>query len=216
MPNEVDEIGPHTRFHRWFLFPIGRAIAWLLFLILGPIRVWNRSRVPRSGGLLILANHLADVDPVAVQLACRRPIHFMAKSELFEMKVLGSVIRAFKAFPVKRGEPDRGAIKRAVQLLRMGEVVCVFPEGQLSADGKLQELKPGIALLARMAECNTICCGLENTNRIMPYGKVTPRISWHRTHARWGEARKFDKSAETEEIVGWAEAQLRSLTKQEG
>lgn len=208
------DVGPHSTFYRWVILPISLLFAWLLFLILGPIRVWNRRRFPRKGGVLILSNHLADVDPVAVQLACPRPVHFMAKSELFDMPILGSIIRVYKAFPVKRGEPDRASIKQAVQLLRMGEVVCVFPEGQLSADGELQELKPGIALLARMAECQVICCGLRNTNKIMPYGKVFPRPSFHMTKARWGTPKAFGKDSETEEIVAWAENELRSLTAQ--
>lgn len=209
--SSADEVGPHNRFHRWFVLPLGILISRLLFLILGPIRQRGNDRVPKSGGLLILANHLADVDPIVVQVTCPRPIHFMAKSELFEMPILGSILRQFKAFPVKRGEPDRASIKRAVQLLRMGEVVCVFPEGQLSPDGELQELKPGIALLARMAECQVICCGLKNTNRVMPYGTVIPRPSWKSTWANWGEPKHFEKSVEAEEVVSWAESELRKL-----
>lgn len=163
--------------------------------------------------MLILSNHLADADPVVVQLACPRPMHYMAKSELFEMPVLKHLIRFCGAFPVRRGEPDRGAIKQAVKLLRMGEVVCVFPEGQLSENGELQELKPGIALLARLAECQVICVGLQNTNRIMPYGKVTPRPSGRFTWVKWGSPRSFGKDAEVEEIVAWAEEELRRLNR---
>ena len=95
--------------------------------------------------------------------------------------------------------------------MRMGEVVCVFPEGQLSESGKLQELKPGIALLARLAECQVQCVGLRNTNRIMPYGKFTPRLSWRCTWANWGTPRSFGKADEVEEIVAWAETELRRL-----
>ena len=213
MPTEPSEIGPHSRAYLLIALPLARAFAWLLFIILGPVRTRGKYRVPKTGGLLILSNHLADVDPVAVQIGCPRAIHFMAKSELFDMPILGSLIRFFKAFPVKRGEPDRGSIKRAVQLLRAGETVCVFPEGQLSEDGLLQGLKPGIALLARMAECNVICCGLRNTNRIMPYGKFLPRPSLHITDVSWGEVHRFGKDAETEQIVAWATAELGSLTQ---
>jgi 1-acyl-sn-glycerol-3-phosphate acyltransferase len=183
-----------------------------MFLILGPLRQKNHDRVPESGGVLLLANHLADIDPIIVQLTCRRPMHFMAKSELFSIPVLGPLMRAYGAFPVKRGEPDRAAIKRAVQLLRVGEVVCVFPEGQLSETGELQELKPGIALMARMAECQVVCCGLTGTNKVMPYGKLIPRPSWHFIWAKYGQPRRFGKDAEAEEIVAWAESELRSLT----
>lgn len=207
-----EEPGPHSVFFRWFVLPVARIVGWLAFLILGPLRVVGRKNVPRTGGLLILSNHLADVDPVAVQFASPRPLHYMAKSELFEIPILNRLIRMCGAFPVKRGEPDRAAIKRAMKLLRMGEVVCVFPEGQLSESGELQELKPGIALLARMAECEVICVGLKNTNRIMPYGSLIPRPSMSFTWARWGTPRSFGKEAEIEEIVEWASTQLKSLT----
>ena len=207
-----EEPQPHSTWFPWLVLPLARLVGFLAFLVLGPLRVKGRENVPLSGGLLILANHLADADPVVVQFACPRPLHYMAKSELFQIPVFNNLIRMCGAFPVKRGEPDRASIKHAVKLLRMGEVVCVFPEGQLSENGELQELKPGIALLARMAECQVICVGLSNTNRIMPYGKLIPRPSLRFTWAKWGQPRRFGKDTEVEEIVAWAEAELGALT----
>lgn len=136
----------------------------------------------------------------------------MAKSELFEMKVLGTLIRWFQAFPVKRGEPDRASMRHAIELLKMGEVVCVYPEGQLSEDGQLQELKPGIALIVRQAAAPVICCGIRNTNKVMPYGTTTPRMSWGRVYVQWGEVKEFGRDSTTEEILDWATGQLRELT----
>jgi 1-acyl-sn-glycerol-3-phosphate acyltransferase len=191
--------------------PIARAVAWVLFTFLGPFRRYYHDRIPAKGGLLILSNHLADVDPIAVQLGCKRPIYFMAKSELFEMRIVGRILKAFKAFPVKRGEADRTAIKRAVTLLREGEAVCVFPEGELSETGELLPLKPGVALIVRMAQAPVICCRLDGTNRILPYGSLIPRPSFHLVKVTWSEPKLFPKEAETEEILKWAENQLRTL-----
>jgi 1-acyl-sn-glycerol-3-phosphate acyltransferase len=137
----------------------------------------------------------------------------MAKSELFEMPILGKMIRWFDAFPVKRGEPDRAAMRHAIELLRLGECVCVFPEGQLSETGELQELKPGISLLVRQSGATAICCGLSNTNRIMPYGRMTPRISGHVTPVNWGEPKVFERSSGNEEILAWATEELQRLTR---
>lgn len=161
---------------------------------------------------MVLSNHLSDVDPVAVQYGCPRPVYFMAKHELFDIPILSSLMRLFEAFPVRRGEPDRAALKHAVNLLREGKVVCVFPEGETSESGKLQPVKPGVALIARMAEVPVICCGLRNTNRVMPYGKVYPRMGWHKVTITWGEPKTFPKDASNEEVVAWAQAQLASLT----
>jgi len=194
--------------------PLARVAAWILFTLLGPFRVKQRSRVPSGGGLLILSNHLADVDPIAVQMACPRPVYFMAKSELFEMFLLGKVIRWFKAFPVKRGEPDRSAIKKAVAYLKAGNVVCVFPEGELSESGDLLPLKPGIALIVRMAGVPVICLGLKRTNRMLPYGSLLPRPALGWVEAAWSESKSFEKEATAEEIVAWAEGEIQALTGQ--
>lgn len=207
----ANELGKQSPFFEHVGLPIAKAFAWILLTILGPFTRKNVKRVPRSGGLLILSNHQADLDPIAVQIACPRTVYFMAKSELFEMKVLGKVIRWFKAFPVKRGEPDRSAIKHAVNLLKAGETVCVFPEGELSESGELLPLKPGVALIVRMANVPVICCRIDGTRRILPYGKLLPRPAFHTVSVKWGEPHQFTRDSETEEIIDWADKQLRLL-----
>jgi 1-acyl-sn-glycerol-3-phosphate acyltransferase len=202
---------PYPTWNRYFVLPVCKFLMRVLFWILGPVSSRGTYRIPKHGPLLILSNHLADVDPIVVQIACPRAVHFMAKSELFEMKLVGRMIRWFQAFPVKRGEPDRAAMRHAIELLKMGEVVSVFPEGQLSEDGELQELKPGIALIVRQAGAPVICCGVRNTNKVMPYGSVAPRLSWGKIPVMWGEVRQFSRESTTEEIMAWATGQLRVL-----
>ena len=202
----------HHPFFEFVAIPLMRALCWVIFTLMGPFRALNRRAIPRKGGLLILSNHRADIDPIVVQLACPRPIYFMGKSELFKMPVIGWLMRCFRAFAVKRGEPDRAAIKKAVGYASLGKAVCVFPEGQLTETGKLQELKPGAALIVRMAGVPVICCGLRRTDRILPYGKVLPRPAFGWVSCAWGEPRTFDKHVKTEEIVAWAQAELLRLS----
>ena len=180
-----------------------------LMAVFGRQRTVGRDRVPREGGLLILANHLSDCDPLAVQVACPRPIHFMSKSELFDIPVLGAILRFTRAFPVKRGAPDREALKYAAALLEAGEAVCVFPEGQLSETGTLRPLLPGVGLILRMApNASVICLGLRETNRIVPYGSVVPRPSFGPpVVATWGEP----KPSMREGLVEWATDELRRV-----
>lgn len=202
--------------HPLFTFvaiPAMRLVCWVLFTLLGPFRRIGHRNIPRSGGLLILSNHRADVDPIVVQLACPRPIYYMAKSELFTIPVLGWIMRCFRAFPVKRGEPDRSSLKRAVAYAHRGQATCLFPEGQLSETGELQDLKPGAALIVRMAGVPVICCGVKNTERILPYGKLLPRPALRWVTCSWGEPRTFDRHSTTEEILDWANAELRRLTR---
>lgn len=198
-------------FRAW-QFPIAVTFAKGLMAMLGWFRTYGKERVPRQGGLLILSNHRSDCDPVAIQVACPRPIRFMAKSELFEMFLVKTVLRWLKCFPVKRGEPDRNAIKHSVTLLQGGECVCVFPEGQLTETGRLQELKPGIALIVRMADVPVICVGLRKTDKIVPYRSLLPRPAFTQVSAHWGEPRRFEKKAETEDILSWVQSELLRLS----
>ncbi len=193
---------------RWFR-PL-QGLVRGLFLLLGPLKVEGWERMPREGGLLVLANHLADVDPFAILARSPRPIRFMGKRELFDMGVVGFFMRAWGNFPVSRGEADRGALKEAAEILRAGEAVGIFPEGELSESGTLQELKGGVALIVRMAPCRVVCVALSGTERILPYGKLWPRPSFRRVRVRWGEPRAFDK-ATAQEMMSWAEGELRRL-----
>jgi 1-acyl-sn-glycerol-3-phosphate acyltransferase len=136
----------------------------------------------------------------------------MAKSELFDMPVLGRAIRLIRAFPVKRGEPDRNSIKKAVAYLQAGEAVCVFPEGELCERGEMLPLKPGVALIVRMAKVPVICAGLRNTERMMPYGKVLPRPALAWITARWGLPHQFGAKEDSSEILNWVDQELRQLS----
>src|SRR5512145_2875418 len=107
------EFPRQSRAYQALVLPVLRIVLWPFFALLGPLRVKGRYRVPRKGGVLVLANHISDSDPPFLQLACPRAIHFMAKSELFSIRVLGPVIRFFGGFPVKRGEPDRASLRYA-------------------------------------------------------------------------------------------------------
>lgn len=199
-----------------FFAPLLRAIAWVLMTLLGPLRIRHRRAIPRHGPVLIVANHLADVDPVVVQLACPRHIRFMAKSELFEMRNIGWFVGWWGGFPVTRGEPDRAALRRAVEHLRAGEAVCLFPEGQLSESAELLPLLPGAALIARMSGAPIVACRIDETHRIMPYGRVIPRPAFRWVTATWSEAWTPPPGTSHEAILDWMREKLQPSPKPDG
>lgn len=205
------EVGPHSKELRTVWLPLARLVAHVLLFMLGPVRVRGAYRIPPKGGVLILTNHLSDVDPVIVQHGCPRPLHFMAKKELFDMRVLGWLIRQINAFSVKRGEPDRRALRYSIELLKAGEALCIFPEGQLSEDGNLGELKAGIALIIKNAKVPVLCAGITGSQRMLPYGQLIPRPAFHRVDLVWGEPYQFPDGMGTEEILAWVEGQFRML-----
>ena len=206
---------PFAPWRRYLGMPFAWALCRLVFTVLGRYRVEGKERVPRTGGLLVFPNHRSDCDPPVVHAMSPRAFHYMAKSELFAMRLTAWAMWLMGAFPIKRGEPDRAALRHAAELAKIGEAVCVFPEGQLTQTGHLQEIKPGVALIVRMAGVPCICLGLQNTDAVVPYGALRPHFAKRRIEGVWGEVRTFDKSATTEEITGWIESELRRLTGDE-
>lgn len=112
-------------------------------------RIEGADHLPSHGPVLLAINHLSALDPLLGGSAVRRKVHFMAKEELFRSKFLAAVLRRLGAFPVRRGESDRQALRQAVRLLEQGEVVGIFPEGTRSPDGRLQQAQTGLAFLAQ-------------------------------------------------------------------
>jgi len=108
------------------------------------IRVTGNEHVPRSGAVLIVANHLSNFDPPMLGWASRpRKSFYMAKSELFANRAISWIISSLGAFPVDRGGMDRNAVRVARDLLARGESVIMFPEGTRSTDGRLRAAFPG-------------------------------------------------------------------------
>lgn len=199
-------------FYRFVAYPITKVLLAVLLFLFGPVRVVGRSNVPRKGGVLIVSNHLSDCDPAVIGHALPRGAHYMAKRELFSIPLLAPLIRVLRAFPVDRGTADRSAIRHTVELLTAGEAVVMFPEGQLSEDGKLQPLMPGVAMIVQRSGAAVVCVGLRGTPRIIPFKKVIPRPAFGGVSARFGQPKTFDRYSPHEEILKWIYEELSRLT----
>lgn len=110
--------------------------------------VHGTENFPKEGGVLVCSNHIHALDPPVVGILAPRPVHFMAKEELFNAPILKTLIPKLNAFPVKRGMSDREAMRKAIQLLKDGNVVGLFPEGTRSKDGVLKEGLAGAGFFA--------------------------------------------------------------------
>lgn len=125
-----------------------RVVVLAFLRLVAGVRLEHPERTPMTGGIIVASNHLHNADPVLINAALPRPLHFMAKKEVFGVPVLRTIIRAVGAFPVDRGHADRTAIKRAKALLSAGIALGMFPEGTRSVTRSLQKAHPGAGLLA--------------------------------------------------------------------
>lgn len=141
-------------------------LLWLAVWTFGRYEVTGRERVPPSAPLLVVANHLNIADPPLLGAAIPRPIHFMAKRELFDKRLSGFFIRLFGAFPVRRFEADLQALREAQRILQGGGVIGMFPEGHRSRGRGLQRPFPGTALIALRTGATILPVGITGTEAI--------------------------------------------------
>jgi 1-acyl-sn-glycerol-3-phosphate acyltransferase len=135
------------------------------------LRAYGTGRVPAAGGLVIACNHISNLDPPLLGASCPRPIRYMAKRELFEIPVLGPLIRALGAFPVDRQGSATAAIKRSVEVIRGGDCVGIFPEGGRNVHGD-KEARIGVALVASLAGAPVVPAFVHNSGRAARFAQI--------------------------------------------
>jgi 1-acyl-sn-glycerol-3-phosphate acyltransferase len=167
------------------LYLLAGAISWPLISLPFRLRARGRENLPK-GGYVLAANHTSNLDPwpLGMPLFPRRQLRFMAKSELFK-PVLAQILHAGGVFPVRRGEGDIEAIEQAVELVRAGEIVVMFPEGTRREKGLRKKHRArshtGAARIALTAEAPLVPAAIKGTDRIsrlgplrVAYGKPVP------------------------------------------
>ena len=161
------------------MYNLIRNIFVLLMTIVFRWRVTGRENIPPAGPVIVASNHISNFDPFVVGSALHRPVHFMAKEELFANPILSAIIKYLGAFPVRRGASDRNAIRMAINLLEEGKVVGLFPEGTRSKTGTLNQAEPGLAMIAAKAGATIIPAAIIGTNRVFKAGHGLSRFEIH-------------------------------------
>lgn len=134
-------------------------------------------RCPKSGPVIIAPNHTCFLDPPIVTCSMNRPVHYLASARLFKVPVFGGLIRRLGAVPVDLGKSsDRAAYETSLRLLQRDRLVCVYPEGTRSPDGKLGPLKPGVGRLALASGAPIVPLTIRGGFKAWPRSKKIPRI----------------------------------------
>jgi 1-acyl-sn-glycerol-3-phosphate acyltransferase len=131
-----------------------RLVYYALKLPLG-IRVYGADNVPRGGKLLIVSNHISELDPPVLGSTIPREVHYAAKMSLFK-GILGRIIRYLNAIPVRRSGSDKEAVKALVGVLREDKAALIFPEGTRSLDPNGMDPKAGVGMIATMAQSDLL------------------------------------------------------------
>lgn len=141
------------------------------FLLDGLVRVvssWEvrgRENIPRTGGLIVASNHVSFFDPPLIGIATVRELHYLAKEELFRQPVLGPLIRTFNSIPIRRGVADMSGLSKAMEVLRGGKALIMFPEGSRMRDGQLHPARPGVGMLAVGTDALIVPCYISGSDR---------------------------------------------------
>jgi len=168
-----------------------------------PVAAWGRLRVeglealPVSGPTLVVGNHDSHWDPVMVGIAAgrRRQIRALAKAELWKVRGLGPILRGMGQIPIERGAGDQQALARAIEELRAGACIGVFPEGTRSR-GKVLRARSGVARLAlAVPEARLTLVAVEGTSDLTGFPR-RPRINIRFFEPAGGQARPDEDPGE--------------------
>ena len=130
------------------LFHIVRFLSYTFCLIYFRIGFHGTSKVPLEGPVIIAPNHESYFDPIWVSLPMPCPMRYMTWDRMFKVPILGTVMRAFGAFPVNVKIGDRGALRLSLEHLKSGGGLVIFPEGSRTRTGDIQPFKHGVIRLA--------------------------------------------------------------------
>src|SRR5689334_11448999 len=147
-----------------------------LFRILFSVEYHGLENVPDSGPVILAGNHPSYLDPILIMLPVQRVIRFMAWDALFRVPLLGRIIKAMGAFPVdiRRGKGE-AAYREALRVLASGAALGIFPEGQRSERGPMDELRTGTARLAIETGAPIVPITIGGASRAWPKHRLLPK-----------------------------------------
>lgn len=189
------------------LYIILRSLAILIFKILFRFKVKGAEYIPKKGGFILASNHFSYLDPVALGVACPRQLSFMARHDLFCNPLFSWLISNLGAFPVKRGSADLSALKEAMQRIKKGNSLVLFPEGTRRFDRTSFEPHSGIGFLAIKLNVPVIPVVISGTDKALPKGSkfIRPR----KVSVQFGKQIYIDKKQSYQDITQLIMANIR-------
>ncbi|MGH8022460.1 MAG: lysophospholipid acyltransferase family protein [Limisphaerales bacterium] len=167
---------------------------WLFFRLIFATyfrwRVIGADNVPKTGGVILAANHVSYLDPPLVGAGLRRLINYLARQSLFRFPLVGRLLRSWHSVPVDREGGGARGLKIILDRLLGGAGIILFPEGTRSHDGKLQPAQPGIGLVVIKSEAPVVPVRIFGTYEAWGRNKTFPRP--RRITLRYGHPMGFE------------------------
>lgn len=150
-----------------FMYKLVAFTIRLILRINGGVELRGKENIPTEGGVLIAANHISYLDPPLIGSILPRRVTFMARKGLFEIPVLGWMIKS-AAFPVNRERTSPSTIKETVRRLKGGELITIFPEGRRSDSGKLMDAKRGVGMIVSLSKVPVVPTLIVGSEKALP------------------------------------------------
>lgn len=178
---------PGSPFWRIAWWHVVHAVCYLWVGTCFRYRSFGSTRIPSEGPVLFVSNHQSYLDPILVGMAThRRQFCPMARSTLFRNPMFAWLIRSLNSIPVERGTADTGAIRAAVQALKSGHAMLIFPEGTRTSDGRVAPFQNGTLLLVKKTGATVVPVAVDGAYDVWPKHRKRPRLTGHVT-VRFGE-----------------------------
>jgi 1-acyl-sn-glycerol-3-phosphate acyltransferase len=198
-----------TRYYEWarthhsdWVYTLARLLLTPYCMLAFRARCRDAPHVPGSGPAILAPNHFSAMDHFFCGLYLRRRVRFMAKSQLFR-GWLAWILRRGGAFPVQRGRHDEQAIATALEILRQGGLIVIYPEGGRSRSGRVGErARPGVGRLALESGAPVIPVAIHGSERARNW----KRLQFPRVDVRYGEPLRFERVAASERVAQQAVA----------
>ncbi len=143
-------------------YSLGKLLFLFIFKTLFRLKIIGKNNLPESG-FIIASNHNSLIDPPLIGSSIKKPVYFMAKKELFQIPIFGEIISSTHAFPVNRETPELSSLKKAINLLKSGKVLLIFPEGTRKSTSRIHR---GVAFLAHKSNVPVVPSKIYNNQDI--------------------------------------------------
>lgn len=213
---ETQEKLPGQRFDQRIVHHLFAFACRIFFRLYGQWQVLGLENIPRTGGLLLAANHASYLDPLLGWAAIygTRKMWGVARDDLWKRRIVAYLLDSIGVFPVRRNSADRAMIRRVLDVIARGDAVGIFPEGTRTHDGLLNPAQPGIALLVQKSGVPLVPVALIGTFEMLP--RKQKRLKRAQLKVIIGEPMTFAPDTSREEITTRLMAAIAGLMTANG